>query len=36
MDKITESDKGEVFQNKIKRINDNRTNKEETAEEEWV
>ena len=32
IDKITESDKREAFQNKIKEINDNGTNKEVTAE----
>ncbi|PNF21426.1 hypothetical protein B7P43_G14102 [Cryptotermes secundus] len=36
IDKITESDKRETFQNKIKQINDNRANKEITAEGIWV
>ncbi|PNF31855.1 hypothetical protein B7P43_G08920 [Cryptotermes secundus] len=36
IDKITESDKREAFQNKIKEINDNRANKEVTVEGIWV
>ncbi|PNF39784.1 hypothetical protein B7P43_G03495, partial [Cryptotermes secundus] len=36
IDKITESDKREAFQNKIKEINDNRANKEITVEDIWV
>jgi hypothetical protein len=36
IDKITESGEREVFQNKINRINDSRTNKEETVEKVWV
>ncbi|PNF24941.1 hypothetical protein B7P43_G09156 [Cryptotermes secundus] len=35
-DKITESDKREAFQNKIKEINDNRANKEVMVEGIWV
>ncbi|PNF30664.1 hypothetical protein B7P43_G06158 [Cryptotermes secundus] len=36
IDKITESDKREAFQNKIKEINDNRANKEVMVEGIWV
>ncbi|PNF40504.1 hypothetical protein B7P43_G08157 [Cryptotermes secundus] len=36
IDKITESDKREAFQNKIKEINDNRANKEVTVQGIWV